>query len=576
MAASTVYDVRVNLSLADKLTPGVRRQTGALAAMQREARGATSTIDRLAKAAAFGFGMKSAYGWLVKYNAEVDDLKRKLSTIIMLNTGGDWNRAFGMASDLTFKLREDAKLSAGTMQDMVSFAAAIANPVLAAGGNMEQLRDFTRQAVVAAAALGERADLAQLDITQALQGTLTQRDRFARALLAPMGFNPESFNKLSGKQRFDTLLKGLNDPAIKAAAKSYEKSFSGVTSTLKDNLQQLGGTIGTQLFSAITTEVIKINSFFVKNKREVAEFASKAAQTLGEAFTAAKRAVGFLVEHRELIMALAKAYLIGKGVSILTGPLAGLGRLAQAAGLAGGALAALPGILSVVAVAATGIADLAESRQRKQMSTDATATNLLDQARDFQKGGPRTKAERERAAMLGYGATDAGVKMLEANSFIRRAREMGIMGKDGRANKDRIRELSFSATTSDPVGMAKQLQAAVAEAQTYAVVVAENERRRLFFNTVQRSGLTMSQYLLRATAQAGLHMVSPLLTILGMNPKNGLNKIRQPKPPAPKIDKLVIEVHSDDPDRFHMGIQGFFQDWARNPSHPPTTLREGR
>lgn len=577
MAASTTYDVRVNLSLTDRLTPGVRRQTGALQQLQRSARGATSTIDQLAKAAVLGFGIKVAHGFLVKYNAEVDDLKRKLSTIIMLNTGGDWTRAFGMASELTVKLREDAKLSAGTMQDMVGFAAAIANPVLAAGGNMEQLRDFTRQAVVAAAALGERADLAQLDITQALQGTLTQRDRFARALLSPMGLTTSAFNAKSASDRFTTLLKALNDPAIKAAAKSYETSFSGVTSTLKDNLQQIGGQIGQPLFQAITKQVMELNTWLTRNKQAVDGFVERAGRFLADGFGAARRGVELLVEHKDLLFALAKAYLVGKGVSLLVGPLAGLASLAGAAGSAGGALASLPGIISGVAMAATAFAELVDLEHETKIKNQGVAVPFLDQARSFGRD-THTQADFDRAQQMGYGATDAGVKMMEASAFIRRAHELGVMDPSGRANMGRINELAMQqgGDAFTAVRAARDMREAVAEAQLYAVRVAEMERRRIFMNTVRATGLTLEQYnqnFLRAVKEVGFQLSDVIFgTHLGNSP---MSKIRSPKPPQVNVGRLVIEVQSQDPDRFVMGVEGFFQDWVRNPSQTPS-FREGR
>lgn len=588
MAATTTYDVRLNLSLTDRLTPGVRKQTSELARLQKQARSTSGTLDKLAKAAVTGFGVKFGFEWLVKYNAEVDDLKRKLSTIIMLNTGGDWTRAFGMASDLTLKLREDAKLSAGTMQDMVGFAAAIANPVLAAGGNMQQLRDFTRQAVVAAAALGERADLAQLDITQALQGTLSAKDRFARALLSPMGIGHLEFNALSGKKRFETLLTALNDPAIKAAAKSYEDSFSGVTSTLKDNFQQLGGTIGTELFKAITKQVIEVNGWLTKNKALVDDFAHGAGRFLKDAFDSAKRAVMLIAEHRDLLMALAKAFLVGKGISLLTGPLGGLGKLAAAAGGASGkvaafgqALGALPAAMGIVG----GAFALATAGRRNILDREQVSDALVGQARDV--SGRRVAGQLETAAahQMGFGGGDLGAQTFRAHNLLTRARELGVVGARGGINQGRLLDVALGASDGGKKTV-EDLKRGLAEANKFAAQIYAFEVRRLVVRGAAEAGMTaghfMAQKLFAASKQFSDFMASAFarsfagIPVFGQMFKSPLAALKTPKPADLNVDKIVIEVQSSDPDRFYMGLEGYLQDLVRSPSGTPASFREGR
>lgn len=51
---------------------------------------------------------------------------------------------------------------------------------------MAELRDITAGATVAAKAFGIEAEVAALDIEQALAGNLTKEERFSRALREPM------------------------------------------------------------------------------------------------------------------------------------------------------------------------------------------------------------------------------------------------------------------------------------------------------------------------------------------------------------------------------------------------------
>ena len=54
------------------------------------------------------------------------------------------------------------------------------------------------------------AEVAARDIESALAGTLSNRDRFARAIIEPRGFTTKSFNALDGDQREAAIAKRLD------------------------------------------------------------------------------------------------------------------------------------------------------------------------------------------------------------------------------------------------------------------------------------------------------------------------------------------------------------------------------
>ncbi|MCP4502516.1 MAG: hypothetical protein GY822_21405, partial [Deltaproteobacteria bacterium] len=67
-------------------------------------------------------------------------------------------------------------------------------------------------------------------------------------------------------------------------------------------------------------ELRKVNSWFEKNQDRVADFAKELADGMVTAFNAAKKIFGFLFQHRELLMTLAKAMLIAKAGNFMAGP----------------------------------------------------------------------------------------------------------------------------------------------------------------------------------------------------------------------------------------------------------------
>ncbi|MCP4502954.1 MAG: hypothetical protein GY822_23705, partial [Deltaproteobacteria bacterium] len=178
MAATTIYDVMIRFGVADKKA---RRGIRGLGSASDRAYGA---MKRLAVLAGAGMGMHALVKHTVGYNAMLQETRDSLTTVIQGLQKISEGSALQKAGDLMENLRGDAKKSAGTFQEMTEFAKAIAPAVLKAGGSIEDLRDMTKGGAVAAAAFGERADVAARDIKDALRRGVNARDPFASQLLA--------------------------------------------------------------------------------------------------------------------------------------------------------------------------------------------------------------------------------------------------------------------------------------------------------------------------------------------------------------------------------------------------------
>lgn len=333
---TTTYDIMVKLGVKNRLGKPLKEANTGMRRLSEGAARANKRMSSLAKAAAaVGVGFLAGKGLktLIDVNAELEKTQAGLRTIIQMNTGSSFANSNVLATGLMEKFRKDAATSAGTFQDMAKFAGAIAAPVTQMGGSLEDLREITKGAVVAAAAFGERSDVAQLDITQALAGTLGAKDRFAKQL----GIDPKSFNKLLPKDRLKLLKETLGQKAIKDAAKSYQTSFAGVTSTFKSNLEQAAERIGKPLFLAISKQLQTLNKWFDNNQAKIRAVADRVAQGLVKAFEFAKRTFGFISEHKDLLMALATAFLAGKVGGAIAQPFVQFGSLL---GQAGGAVSA--------------------------------------------------------------------------------------------------------------------------------------------------------------------------------------------------------------------------------------------
>lgn len=324
-AGTTTYRVETVYAIDDRASAALGRIDGAAGRAGRSTGALSGTMARLGGVLAGGFGIQKAGSALIGFNSNLEQSRITIAGLLQLNKPGEaWADNFGRAERLTERFQQRMKAAVGTTQDAVNMAGMIVNPVMAAGASMKQLEDMTIGAVIASKSLGIQSEVAALDIQQALSGALTSRERFARSLLEPMGFTTDKFNGLSAAKRMEVLSKALNSDAIKSMSKAQEASFDGSWSTFVDNLQQGAGKIGLPLFKALTAEVRSWNTWLDANQDKVAAFAKTMSDGLVTGFRMVKDAVGFLVEHRETLLAIGKVWATAKIVGAGSGLLGGL------------------------------------------------------------------------------------------------------------------------------------------------------------------------------------------------------------------------------------------------------------
>lgn len=324
-AGTTTYRVETVYAIDDRASAALGRIGGAAERTGRSTSALSGTIARLGGVVAGGFGLQKAGAALIGFNSSMEQSRITIAGLLQLNKPGEqWADNFGRAERLTERFQQRMKAAVGTTKDAVDMAGMIVNPVMAAGASMKQLEDLTIGAVIAAKSLGIQSEVAALDIQQALAGSLTSRERFARSLLEPMGFTTDKFNALSADKRLQVLSKALNSDAIKSMSKAQEKSLDGSWSTFVDNLQQGAGKIGLPLFKAITAEVRSWNAWLDANQDKVAAFAKTMSDGLVTGFRMVKDAISFLVENRDTLMAVGKVWATAKLAGAASGVLGGL------------------------------------------------------------------------------------------------------------------------------------------------------------------------------------------------------------------------------------------------------------
>lgn len=582
MSATTIYDVRMRYSLEDRASSGLRPMEQQLQRTARSSGLLSSALGRVGALAAGAFGIHKAQKALIGFNADLEQSRMTMAGMLQLNIGGSFAENMGRATDLVGKLQDRAKASVGTTKDMVEMASMITRPVAQAGLSMAELEDITAGAVVAARAFGLEAGQAALDIEQALAGTLGKKDRFARALLEPLGIDTERFNALNAKARASMLRDALKSDAIRDLAKAQEGSFSGVLSTFQDNLQRFFGSVGLPLFQRITEELKRWNTWIDKNPDKIQAWADRFADGLVRGFEVVKDAMSWVANHKDLLMNLAKAVLVLKGVQGLSGILAGIARgLQQGGGLGGGMAGKLNMVGTIGGAAAAYVQyafDDATDSMERRASKKADRAFLMDEARRFLGGEgrrlagfPLLKQEEARAQRLGGFQALQGSR---AELLLADALRRGLIDEAGKINKEAINKLTGGWNIANPHEVRRGAEIQLAgEAK-----MLEDSLRRAF----QHGSEFLTQRFLRTAEKAG-HQFAAMLggpaaalalgMDLGIKPPEASDQQKQDK--APKVTINRIEVRSDDPDRFVFQLAETVRDSLKSPSGSAESWREG-
>jgi hypothetical protein len=232
-----------------------------------------------------------------------------------------------------------AAKSSLTTKDLVNMASLIERPLLQAGVKMNDIEKMTFGAANAAKAFGIGAEVAAMDIQQALSAGVHIKDRFAMSVLAQKGidYTPEKFNKLTTEKKTEVFQRAFQSQAILDMAKKQgEDTFHGVMSTLDDNFSLLMGKIGQPVFKALTTEVAGWNTWMEKNSLTIDKIASTVSSSLVTGFRYVKSVAQFLYDHADTLMMIGKVWAVGKLGGMLGGGL----------GIGGGNLGAITGTLT--------------------------------------------------------------------------------------------------------------------------------------------------------------------------------------------------------------------------------------
>jgi hypothetical protein len=602
LVGTTVYDIRIDYKLDDRASKGLKSIAAEAQTTSKHLSGLKTLVATVAGGLLFHQGVKS----LIGFNANLDQMRVQLGGILSMNMAMPFDKASDAADELFSRFQEAAKKSPAMTKDFIDMSAGIASAAAQAGLSLNQLHDLTVGGVTASTVFGTRGDVAALDISQMLQGTVAVRDRMARSLLASQGITDHTkFNALDAKKRASIVMKALNDPRLKDAAEKFGESFSGQFSTLQDQIQITLGKVGLPLFKAVTNEIKSWNQWIERNPEAIDKLVKGLGEGLVSAFGFLKDVVQTIINHKDTLLLIGKIWAVNKGMGVagelfrggmsggasvlgmFTGPAQTLGNTLTAmnapiasfgAGLKTavggltsivGAAAQLAGALGMVYMAANAFANWVDEKQTEDINKRTAVAGQTNFAHRFMVADQRVQTAADK-----YRLADNGLKwnqrdnMLDAQakrnseifSVLMAAQETGLIGfKDGapisnidgsagwQSAKENLTRLGMTAKEASETLMATEK--AFKLASEGATMWSREDWARL--DPVARAQAADEERKRRQAEEAGKMTA-------GMN----LNV---------KIDR--IEVTSDDPDRFVYDAINAFEQAAQNPTQANGAIR---
>lgn len=286
--ASSAFD-KIGARSAHALTSLGHHASGAANAITAMATGAATAVAGLAGAKGFGLLRNG----VAHINNELEKTQIGFATVFRLfGASSNMNEGLEMSRGLMADLRKDAASLPGEFQDFASMAQTLTNPLLQAGKGVKEIRDLTRQTVVAAANAGVNFGVASHEMSAALGGRVSSAMPLMRYLgihhntqIDRKGGGKVDFSKATYGERYDFLHKMLEK--ADEALPLFKRSWEGMTTSISDNWSSVVGTVTGPLFARMKSTMWSLvgdGGLWDKHKDKVMATAESVGITLGNAW----------------------------------------------------------------------------------------------------------------------------------------------------------------------------------------------------------------------------------------------------------------------------------------------------
>lgn len=423
--AKNVAETRVKISLTDGMSAGLLTAQKNLTGLNRAAsstssifKGVTMQAAGLTAALTGLYGVSEAVGNLIKapyeFAKNMETNQIGISGILQSMTKLDgktleWNTAMRISGGILHDLNDAALRTAATSEDLIEAFRALLGPGLAAGMNIEQLKEFTTIGVNAVKSMGLPRNQIVQELRDLVQGGIRPQ---SSTLATSLGLADADIKaaKESSEGLYAFLMKRME--GFKAAALATPKTMAGLMDQIKEGYTRTAADGTAEIYSYykellgkvanlfLDQETFKLDEDLVKNVSAFSTHVVNAARGLenvgsagwtviGPALETAGTAAGVLADNTELIVKGFAAWKLGGIVLDLGNVVTQTNNAYQAQTLLGTAVQKVSGYWNTNKIAAQG------AYQQEIQAAENAAAVINQTERQKQAAKRQTKVVEE-------------------------------------------------------------------------------------------------------------------------------------------------------------------------------------
>lgn len=423
--AKNVAETRVKISLTDGMSAGLLTAQKNLTGLNRAAsstssifKGVTMQAAGLTAALTGLYGVSEAVGNLIKapyeFAKNMETNQIGISGILQSMTKLDgktleWNTAMRISGGILHDLNDAALRTAATSEDLIEAFRALLGPGLAAGMNIEQLKEFTTIGVNAVKSMGLPRNQIVQELRDLVQGGIRPQ---SSTLATSLGLADADIKaaKESSEGLYAFLMKRME--GFKAAALATPKTMAGLMDQIKEGYTRTAADGTAEIYSYykellgkganlfLDQETFKLDEDLVKNVSAFSTHVVNAARGLenvgsagwtviGPALETAGTAAGVLADNTELIGKGFAAWKLGGIVLDLGNVVTQTNNAYQAQTLLGTAVQKVSGYWNTNKIAAQG------AYQQEIQAAENAAAVINQTERQKQAAKRQTKVVEE-------------------------------------------------------------------------------------------------------------------------------------------------------------------------------------
>lgn len=423
--AKNVAETRVKISLTDGMSAGLLTAQKNLTGLNRAAsstssifKGVTTQAAGLTAALTGLYGVSEAVGNLIKapyeFAKNMETNQIGISGILQSMTKLDgktleWNTAMRISGGILHDLNDAALRTAATSEDLIEAFRALLGPGLAAGMDIEQLKEFTTIGVNAVKSLGLPRNQIVQELRDLVQGGIRPQ---SSTLAVSLGLTDADIKaaKESSEGLYAFLMKRME--GFKAAALATPKTMAGLLDQIKEGYTRTAADGTAEIYSYykellgkvanlfLDQQTFKLDEDLIKNVSAFSSHVVNAARGLenvgsagwtviGPALETAGTAAGVLADNTELIVKGFAAWKLGGIVLDLGNVVTQTNNAYQAQTLLGTAVQKVSGYWNTNKIAAQG------AYQQEIQAAENAAAVINQTERQKQAAKRQTKVVEE-------------------------------------------------------------------------------------------------------------------------------------------------------------------------------------